>query len=921
MSVTRVLLDILIVLLAAKVAAEAAERLKVPAVVGEILAGIVIGPSAFNLVRSGDVLPVLGELGVILLLLDVGMEMDLGELVAVGRASMAVATIGVAVPLVAGWATGSALGMSGKEALFVGAALTATSVGITARVFGDLRALTTVEARTVIGAAVADDIMGLVVLTVVVRVAVQGHVSLAAVGGVIGVAVLFLVATSLLGVRLAPRLFAAVARQSRSSGTLVAVALAFTLAIAELANVVKLAPIVGAFVAGVSLGPSPAADRIRREMTPVGHLFIPVFFLMIGIDAQVDQFAHPRVLIVAGALLAVAVAGKLVAAAGLVGSPGDRLLIGVAMVPRGEVGLIFATIGLHQHIFGQDVYAALLLVVLATTLLPPPVLRWRLTKMRARPSPAGPAAVRPDGGWLLVTEGHGGGTVELAADPPPGQALAVAFEAALLGERRRPGSHLLGWLGTLPSTPLQWDRAARARFFEVLDAAGPRSWRFLAVTGILDRALPELGAALVRRQADPFELDPTGAIRWPHLSRLQQLDQRRQLAHPERALMAAVILDATDGAPDAVAVARRMVQRLELGAAAEQAVAGLVADSGLLAAAARHQDSLDEESVLQLAVHLRSAEQAKALYVLTLASHDLAPVDEKRLSQLYELVQVALAHPELTGRESANAVEQRRSAAQRLTTDGAVGARIRAAPRAYVLGTDAADLARHAALCEPPPRDGAVRVHVERRNDGRFCVDVVSHDRSGLLAAAAYALNGVGVDVVDATVAVWGDRCALASFRTSLPVESSPAEIENWVLRSLKRPSSAQPLADATIDFDNQSSPWHTICRVRTADRPGVLYAVTTALAASGATVHSARITTNAGGADDVFRLSDGKGQKLSPIAEDTIRLAIVAGGSIPTGQKRRPWKRTWAPRRKSNGHKVVTDVQQAGDESETSAT
>src|SRR2546423_2254314 len=212
MNVTKVLLDILVVLVAAKGAAELAERIKLPAVVGEIVAGVVVGPSALGLVKGDDVLRVLGELGVILLLLQVGLEMDLAELGAVGRASMSVATCGVIAPFVAGYFVGVANGMTGNEALFVGAALTATSVGITARVFGDLRALATVEARTVLGAAVADDVMGLVILTVVVRLVTEGHVSLLRVASVVGVGVGLLIVTSLVGVRLAPPLFAFVAR-------------------------------------------------------------------------------------------------------------------------------------------------------------------------------------------------------------------------------------------------------------------------------------------------------------------------------------------------------------------------------------------------------------------------------------------------------------------------------------------------------------------------------------------------------------------------------------------------------------------------------------------------------------------------------------------------------------------------------------
>jgi Kef-type K+ transport system membrane component KefB len=163
MDIASVLTDILVVLVAAKVAAEVAERLGVPAVVGEIVAGILVGPSVLGLVSGGDeVVRTLGEIGVILLLLEVGMEMDLAELGRVGRASLLVAGVGVVVPMVLGIGAMHLVGAGGDTALFVGAALTATSVGITARVFGDLRALASVEARTVLGAAVADDVMGLV---------------------------------------------------------------------------------------------------------------------------------------------------------------------------------------------------------------------------------------------------------------------------------------------------------------------------------------------------------------------------------------------------------------------------------------------------------------------------------------------------------------------------------------------------------------------------------------------------------------------------------------------------------------------------------------------------------------------------------------------------------------------------------------
>ncbi|MDQ6852855.1 MAG: cation:proton antiporter, partial [Actinomycetota bacterium] len=414
MSVTGVLLDILIVLVAAKVAAEVAERIGFPPVVAEILAGVAIGPSALDLVGTEQTLRVLGEIGVILLLLQVGMGMNLTELGAVGRASVAVAVIGVALPMAGGFGVSELFGYDANTALFLGAALAATSVGITARVFSDLRALASVEARTVLGAAVADDVLGLVILTVVVRIVSEGSVSFLSVLGILAIALAFLVATTAVGSRAAPPLFQFLNRYARSTGTVVALALAFTLAFAELADAAQLAPIVGAFVAGLSLSRSSASERITRELAPVGHLFIPVFFLQIGIDTDVGAFIDPTVIAIAAALFAVAVAGKIAAAVGVFGSPGDKSLIGLGMIPRGEVGLIFATIGLRESILNGDQYAALLLVVLSTTLLAPPLLRWRLQQLRAgRVSRRHPSTTPPGGRWLVTRDG----VVDLAGSP------------------------------------------------------------------------------------------------------------------------------------------------------------------------------------------------------------------------------------------------------------------------------------------------------------------------------------------------------------------------------------------------------------------------------------------------------------------------------------------------------------------------
>lgn len=885
-SLQRVLTDILVVLVAAKLAAEVAERVNMPAVVGEIAAGLLIGPSLLGIVEGGEVLRVLAELGVILLLLQVGMETDLAELGAVGRASVQVAVVGVALPFAGGTAVMLADGRSASTAIFVGAALTATSVGITARVFGDLRALATVEARTVLGAAVADDVLGLVILTVVVRIAAGGSVSLGTVAGVLALAVMFLLVTGTLGVRLTPHLFHAVHRLSRSPGTLVAIALAFTLVFAALADTARLAPIVGAFVAGISLGRSAQAERIQSELTPVGHLFIPVFFLQIGIDANVRELIRPEVLLLAGGLLAVAIAGKLGSAAGVIGLPADKLLIGLGMLPRGEVGLIFAGIGLREGLLGENLYASLLLVVLSTTLIAPPLLRWRLVRVRAsrRAVTAAPTPM-PEGGWLRTS----GGEVALTGRPPPYVGLHLALQAAVRVGRARPRAELLQWFAELgEDTQLRWDAAATRELFELLRHGNARSWRFLETTGILERVLPELADALRRRRADASELDPVRVMRWALVERIHDLAEgvagvdpiaRREhqgLAHPQWLLLAALILEAAGPGESPIQAARRLVQRLELGAAAEQEVALLVGESGLLRAAAARPDALDEETVLQLAAHLELAERARALYILSLALGDLEPWDRRHLDDLHELVQAVLARPELSGREARNLAEQRRGEARRLVDDPAVHERLEHAPRGYLLSQSGSALARQAALLEPLPSRGTARVRVMDEN-GRFRVEVASRDQHGLLSRISGVLASFGLDVVDAVIATWPDGGALESFSVMATARPDADKLRDSIVEALRAPLAAPPV-EARVSYDDDGSPWYTLCRVEAPDRPALLHALTTAFASAGASVHSARISTREGKALDTFELTDGRGAKLDEGAKTRIAAALAYG-------------------------------------------
>ena len=897
-----VLLDILVVLVAAKLAAEGAERLGIPGVVAEIVAGVIVGPSVLGLVGPDEVLRVLGEIGVILLLVDVGLQMDLGGLRAVGRTSTAVAAVGVVTPFALGWAAATALGLDGQTPIFVGAALTATSVGITARVFSDLRALASVEARTVLGAAVADDVMGLVILTVVVRLATGESVTLGTVAVVVGVALLFLVATGTLGALLTPSIFKAVNRFARTAGTLVALALAFTLGFAELAQLAGLAPIVGAFVAGLSLARSDQAERINRELTPVGHLFIPVFFLQIGIDADIASFVDPDVLLLAAGLMAAAVLGKLASALGALGTASDRPLIGLGMLPRGEVGLIFAGIGLREGILGQDAYAALIAVVLGTTLAAPPLLRWRLSRVRSSARGFRAATPRPEGGWLRVD----GGLIHLQGTPPDHLTLHVALEAALLASRTRPGPSVLDWLGSTSEVPLRWDRQATALLFRILGEGNIRTWRLLEASGVLERGLPELAQAVRRRRADPFELDPANLLRWSLIERLRDAvdaggmpaEHYAALAHREWLLLAALILESAGEDQTPVEAARQLVKRLDLGAAAEQEIALLVGESGLLRAAALRADALKEQKVLPIAVHLDSVERARALYLLTLALGGLDPAARRRLDELTSLVLVALAHPELTGRPARNLLERRRSEAARLVgTGSSAAARIAAAPLGYLLSQDSVAIARQAALLEPlPPRHQArVVVHPAERTDGRYWrVEVAARDRPGLLSAVTGVLTAHGLDVVEAVVATWDDGAALDSFvvkqgrppsapsgngsRPSEGAPPDPSRLEADLAAVFDRPQAAAPVEDATVTFDDEGSPWYTLAEVRCTDRPGLLHSLATAVAAAGANVHSAVVTTHEGLAVDRFELTDRRGAKLDPRLQESVRSAVTSG-------------------------------------------
>jgi Kef-type K+ transport system membrane component KefB len=404
-----VILGLALLVLAAKVGGIAVERGGQPSVLGELAVGIVLGnflPPLFGeegiaFVRADPTLRLMAELGILILLFDVGLESDLRALRRVGASSAVVALIGVVAPFGLGWGAGAWLlpDRPGLVPVFLGAALTATSVGITVRVLRDLGQTRSREGQIIVGAAILDDVLGLIVLALVSGLAagsagtdVSGWTYVALV--ILGKAVLFLGIAAAAGHYLSGPLVRAVARTSHPDLLLV-VGLALCFSLAYLAETIGLADIIGAFAAGLLLDPYGEGVRTRAEdatltqlLGPLSNVFVPLFFVLTGIQVNLLGLADPRVLGLGVVLIVCAIAGKLATAAGIVDRGVDRVAVGLGMVPRGEVGLLFASIGAGLSIGGepllsQGTFSAIVLMVVVTTLVTPPALRWAFGRRRA----------------------------------------------------------------------------------------------------------------------------------------------------------------------------------------------------------------------------------------------------------------------------------------------------------------------------------------------------------------------------------------------------------------------------------------------------------------------------------------------------------------------------------------------------------
>jgi Kef-type K+ transport system membrane component KefB len=383
------LLGVLVALLVtAKTLGVIAQRFGQPAVVGELVAGVMLGGSVLGILDSTDpVIHSLAQLGVLILLFEIGLHTDLRSLLKVGPAATVVACVGVAAPFVIGFGVIRALGVDTIPAIVAGAALTATSIGISARTLSDLGELGTREGQIVLGAAVIDDVIGLMILSVVSGLVAGAAVSVAGITLTAGIAIVFILAAIVIGRLLAPPLFSMLARVE-ASGTLAIAGLAFAFLIAWLADLAGSATIIGAFAAGLVLHDTPQRASIERATTDVGLFFVPIFFAAVGAAVDVRSLADPRTLVVALALIAAGVIGKIASGYAPFWMKGRKLLIGFAMIPRGEVGLIFAQMGLVAGALTASLFSAVTVMVLVTTLITPPLLA-ALLRSQKRAADAG----------------------------------------------------------------------------------------------------------------------------------------------------------------------------------------------------------------------------------------------------------------------------------------------------------------------------------------------------------------------------------------------------------------------------------------------------------------------------------------------------------------------------------------------------
>lgn len=397
----KVLLTLFIMLLSAKLMAELFERLRQPAVAGEILAGVLIGPSLLALAAPSEITDLLAEIGVIFLLFIVGLETKPAAIFRVGKQAAIVAVLGVVAPFFCGWLLMRAWGSSGIEALFVGTAMVATSVGITARVLSGMGLLDAPTARIILGAAVIDDILGLLVLSMVSSMA-AGSVNYLELLTTAGLAIGFTAFIALVGAPVVTRVAPTVEQLRSGQGTFI-FGLVLCLGLSVAASYIGVAAIIGAFLAGMALAEAAEnAPKMHRQMTGVTEFLVPFFLVNIGMKLSLDVFRSSSVIMLCVLITLVAIATKLIGCGLGAWNLGFRRAaqVGMGMVPRGEVGIIVAQIGLSLAVIGPEIYGIVLFMAVATTVVAPPFLKLLYANEAAARDEIGP----PDAGGIVAAE-------------------------------------------------------------------------------------------------------------------------------------------------------------------------------------------------------------------------------------------------------------------------------------------------------------------------------------------------------------------------------------------------------------------------------------------------------------------------------------------------------------------------------------
>ena len=388
-----VLLGLIIILLAAKVGGELFEKMNQPSVLGELIFGILIGNIAlfsggaynFENMFNSESIDIMARLGVMILLFQVGLESNIKDMMKVGISSFLVSIIGVVAPMVLGYYVSSLIiPEAGFNAhLFIGATLTATSVGITARVLKDLNKLKTPEAKIILGGAVIDDVLGLIILSVVSGIIISGTISASSIAYISFTSVAFLVGSILIGLKAAPFIGKWVSGM-KVEGMKIVTAFLFLFVMSYMADLMGLATIVGAFAAGLVLDDvsfkNEKEHHIEVLVKPLYCIFVPIFFVLMGIQVKLDAFLDPKTIMIALGITVASIIGKQLCGFGVKCPGASKLTVGIGMISRGEVGLIFAGVGKELGVIDNSLFGAIVIMVIITTLITPPLLKWSIAR-------------------------------------------------------------------------------------------------------------------------------------------------------------------------------------------------------------------------------------------------------------------------------------------------------------------------------------------------------------------------------------------------------------------------------------------------------------------------------------------------------------------------------------------------------------